>query len=357
MRSFLAEIKIVNLKFIMLSFPFFSSKRLAIDLGTANCLVWSSGEGVVLAEPSVVAIDDVTGKVVAVGSQAHEMLGRTGLGTNLIAQKPLRDGVVADYLVAESMLKYFLDRVLGNSRFIKPEVMICVPSGITQVERRAVLEATLSAGAKTAYLIEHTLAAAIGVKLPLEAAVGSMIVDIGAGQTGAAVISLGGIVVGRSAKVGGTKLDEAIVNYIRRKHNLIIGERMAEEIKVNIGSATDTVKKTLDVKGRDAILGMPKTVVVESGEIREAIAPVLADIIACIKSVLEQTPPELASDIIDRGIIMTGGTSQLRNLDRLVSSSCGVSAYVAEDPTRAIVYGTGIALENIDKWKQLLAVR
>lgn len=345
--------------------PFLKSKRLAIDLGTANCLVWSSGEGVVLAEPSVVAIDDVSGKVAAVGSQAFEMLGRTGLGTNLIAQKPLRDGVVADYLVAESMLKYFLDRVLGTSRFVRPEVMICVPSGITQVERRAVLEATLSAGAKTAYLIEHTLAAAIGVKLPMEQAVGSMIVDIGAGQTGAAVVSLGGIVVGRSAKVGGNRLDEAIASYIRRKHNLIIGERMAEEIKIKIGSATDGpstslragIKKTFDVKGRDAILGMPKTVMVESSEIREAIAPVLAEIIATIKSVLEQMPPELASDIIDRGIVLTGGTSQLRNLDRLVSSTCGVSAYVAEDPMRAIVYGTGIALENVDKWKKLLEVR
>ncbi len=344
---------------------FFSSKRLAIDLGTANCLVWSSGEGVVLSEPSVVAIDDVTGKVIAVGSQAHEMLGRTGSGTNLLAQKPLRDGVIADYLVAESMLKYFLDRVLGNSRFAKPEVMICVPSGITQVERRAVLEATLSAGAKTAYLIEHTLAAAIGVKLPLEAAVGSMIVDIGAGQTGAAVVSLGGIVAAKSAKVGGNRLDEAIVNYVRRKHNLIIGERMAEEIKIKIGSATDSpstslragVKKTQDIKGRDAILGMPKTVTVESLEVQEAMAPTLAEIVACIKSVLEQTPPELASDIIDRGIIMTGGTSQLRNLDRLISSACGVSAHVAEDATRAIVYGTGIALENVDKWKKLLAVR
>ena len=341
----------------MLSFPLFSSKRLAIDLGTANCLVWSSGEGVVLSEPSVVAIDAVSGRVVAVGSQAHEMLGRTGAGTNLLAQKPLRDGVIADYLVAESMLKYFIERVLHTSRFIKPEVMICVPSGITQVERRAVLEATLSAGAKTAYLIEHTLAAAIGAKLPLEAAMGSMIVDIGAGQTGAAVVSLGGIVVARSAKVGGAKIDEAIVAYIRRIHNLIIGERMAEEIKVKIGSATDGLRRTIDVKGRDAIMGMPKTITVEASEIREAIGPVLSEIVACIKNVLEQTPPELASDIIDRGIVMTGGSSQLRNLDRLISSTCGVSAYVAEDPTRAIVYGTGVALENIDKWKRLLMVR
>lgn len=217
-------------------FPLFSSKRLGIDLGTSNCLVWSSGEGLVLAEPSVVAVDWQSGKVVAVGSQAYEMLGRTG-GGNLLAQKPLRDGVVADYLVAESMLNYFLDKVLGTSRFIRPEVMVCVPSGITQVERRAVLEATLAAGAKTAYLIEHPLAAALGAKLPIDAAAGSMIVDIGGGQVGAAVVSLGGIVASSTAKSGGNRLDEAIITYVRRTHNLIIGERMAEDIKIKIGSA------------------------------------------------------------------------------------------------------------------------
>jgi len=349
-------------------FSLLSPKRLAIDLGTANSHVWSSGQGVVLSEPSVVALDSVNGKVVAVGSQAYEMLGRAGIGANLVAQKPLRDGVVADYLVCESMLKYFLDKVLGkpwSTRLMKPEVMVCVPSGITQVERRAVMEATLAAGAKTAYLIEHTLAAAIGAKLPIDAAVGSMVVDIGAGQTSAAVVSLGGIVVSATSKIGGAKLDEAIATYIRRTHNLIIGEKTAESIKIKLGSAKQNgkyplpigLKRVVEVKGRDAILGMPRTINIEAGEISEAMTPVLVEIIACIKNVLEQIPPELASDIIDRGIVLSGGTSQLKNLDRLISTQTGVSAYVAEDPMRCVVYGTGVALENIDKWKRVIQQR
>lgn len=336
--------------------PFLSSKRLGIDLGTSNCLVWSAGEGVVLAEPSVVAVDAVSGRVVAVGSEAREMLGRTG--SNLIAQKPLKDGVVADFLVAQAMLKYFMNKVLGSSRFFKPEVMVCVPSGITQVERRAVLEATLAAGAKTAYLIDQSLAAAIGAKLPIEAAFGSMVVDIGGGQSGAAVVSLGGIVGTASAKAGGNKIDEAIISYLRRAHNLIIGERMAEDIKVKIGAAIlMNPKKTMEVRGRDAILGLPKTVICDSHEITQATGPVLNTIIACIKNVLEQTPPELASDIIERGMVLTGGTSQLRALDRLITSQTNVPAHVAEDPMHAVVYGTGMALENIDAWKRLLVTR
>ena len=336
--------------------PFLKSKRLGIDLGTASCLVWSSGEGVVLSEPSVVAVDSISGKVMAVGSQAAEMLGRT-VG-NLVAQRPLRDGVVADFLVAESMLAYFLDKVLGSSRLARPEVMVCIPWGITQVERRAVLEAALSAGAKAAYLIEHPLAAAIGAKLPIEASVGNMIVDIGAGQVGAAVISLGGIVAAASTKAGGDRLDEAIVTYVRRSHNLLISERMAEEVKIKIGSAVTTgPRKSIDVKGRDAILGMPKTVTVNSEEVAQAMAPVLVQIINCIKSVLEKTPPELSSDIIDRGIVMTGGSSQLRNLDRLISTATGLSCHVAEDPLSCVVYGTGTALENIEHWKRVVSVR
>jgi len=312
----------------------------------------------VLSEPSVVAVDSVTGRVVAVGTQAYEMLGRAGLRSNVILAKPLREGVVADYLVAQSMLGYFLDKVLSYSRFVRPEVMVCVPSGITQVERRAVLEATLAAGAKTAYLIESPLAAAIGAKLPVEAACGSMIVDIGGGSTGAAVVSLGGIVATTTAKVGGNKMDEAIASYVRRVHNLIIGERMAEEVKIKIGAATTTgSKKTIDVKGRDAVFGLPKTIVVDSLEVTEALGSVLLAIINCVKNVLEQTPPELASDIIDRGIVLTGGAAQLKNLDRLISASCGVSAYVSEDPARCAVYGTGVALENIDSWKRVVQVR
>lgn len=312
-----------------------------------------------LSEPSVIAVDSQSGKVVAVGSQAREMLGRTG--TNLIAQKPLRDGVVADYLVTESMLKYFMEKVLGDSgfsRFVRPEVMICVPYGITQVERRAVLEAALSAGAKTAYLIEQPLAAALGVKLSTDAPYGSMIVDIGGGSTGAAVISVGGIVVAATAKVGGNKLDEGIITYLRRNHNLIIGERMAEEIKLNIGSAVaGGPKKVMEARGRDAISGLPKTVTVDTFEVCEAMGSVLSAIIACIKSVLEQTPPELASDIIERGIVMTGGTSQLRGLDRLIASQTNVAAHVAEDPMQCVVYGCAVALENIEAWRRQIQVR
>lgn len=309
-----------------------------------------------LSEPSVVAVDSASGKVVAVGSQAHEMLGRTG--TNLTASKPLKDGVIADFFVCEAMLRHFMDRVLGTSRFARPEVMVCIPSGITQVERRAVLEAALSAGARTAYLIEQPLAAALGAKLPIEAAYGSMVVDIGGGSTGAAIVSLGGVVAASTARVGGAKIDEALITYLRRKHNLIIGERMAEDIKIKIGTAISSgPRKIMEARGRDAIMGLPKTVNIDSEEVTEAISSTLAAVIACIKNVLEQTPPELASDIIDRGIVMTGGTSLLRSLDRLIANQTNVSAHVAEDPMQCVVYGCGMALENIDVWKRAVVAR
>ena len=336
--------------------PLFSSKSLGIDLGTANSRVWSKGAGVVLTEASVVAIDDESGRVVAVGSEAYELLGRTG--TNLVAQKPLSEGVVADFLVAEAMLRHFIDRVLGTSRLMRPEVMVCVPAGVTQVERRAVLEAALAAGARRAYLIEHTLAAAIGANLPIDTPVGSMIVDIGAGQVGAAVISMGGIVAAATARGGGNRIDEAIVVWIRKNHNLVIGERMAEDIKIKIGSATALApKKAIEARGRDAIFGLPKSVTVDSVEITQAIGSALAPIITCIKQVLEQIPPELASDIIDRGIVLCGGTSQLRNLDRLIASQTGVPVSVAENPQECVIYGCGGALENIGTWRRLVAVR
>lgn len=324
-------------------------------MGTSNCLVWVSGEGVVLAEPSVVAVDAMTGKVLSVGSEAHEMLGRTG--GNLIAQRPIRAGVVADYFVCRAMLAYFMGRVTdgGLSRFFKPEVMVSVPSGITQVERRAVLEATIAAGAKSAYLIDQSLAAAIGAKLPIESAFGSMVVDIGGGQAGAAVVSLGGIVASASVKAGGDRLDEAIINFVRREHNLIIGERMAEEVKLKIGSAIPIhPKKTIEVKGRDAIMGLPKSIVIDSSEVTGAMMPIINVIVDCVKKVLEQTPPELASDIIDRGMVLTGGTAQLKGLDRVITSQTNVPAHLAEDSMRAVVYGTGMALENIEIWKKLL---
>lgn len=305
-----------------------------------------------LSEPSVVAFDEVSGKIVAYGRRAYEMLGKTGVDL-VVAKRPLKEGVIADYIASEAMLKAFIESCLGYSRFWGPEVMICVPYGITQVERRAVLEATLSAGARTAYLIDAPLAAAIGSKLPIEAATGSMILDIGGGQAGCAVISLGGIVAASGVRAGGDKLNAEIITYVRRIHNLTIGERTAEEIKLSIGSAlkVNPVKR-MDVRGRDAISGLPKTIILDSNEVTESIDPALLQIVSCVKNVLEQTPPELASDIIDRGIVLTGGTSQLRGIDRYISSQIGVSAHLWEDPMHAVVYGTGIALENIDMWRK-----
>ncbi|OGE00569.1 rod shape-determining protein [Candidatus Curtissbacteria bacterium RIFCSPLOWO2_02_FULL_40_11] len=331
--------------------PLFSSKRLGIDLGTSNCLVWSSGRGIILSEPSVVAVDEATGRIEAVGQRAAEMLGKTAV--DLIIKKPLKEGVIADYVASEAMLKHFLERSFGYSRFSAPEVMISVPYGITQVERRAVLEATLSAGARTAYLIDQPLAAAVGAKLPIEAATGSMILDMGGGQVGSAVVSLGGIVAASGARAGGDKLNEEIITYVRRIHNLIIGDRMAEDIKLSIGSAlkANPVKK-FDVRGRDAISGLPKSITIDSNEVTEAIQPALSLIVNCLKNVLEQTPPELASDIIDRGLVLTGGTAQLRGMERYISNQIGVSAHLWEDPMHAVVYGTGVALENIDIWRK-----
>lgn len=341
----------MQFKMLAMRLPLFSSKRLAIDLGTSNCYVWTEGKGIVIAEPSVVAVDAVSGEVRAVGKRAHEMLGRTA--SDVMAKKPLREGVIADYLASHTMLKHFIGTALGYSRFSAPEVMVCVPYGITQVERRAVLEATLSAGGRIAYLIDGPLAAAIGAKLPIDQPVGSMIVDMGGGQIGAAVISLGGIVAAGGARAGGDKLDEVIATYIRRIHNLTIGEKMAEEIKLKIGSAlkVNPVKK-FEARGRDAITGMPKTISIDSNEVTEAISGVLGQIVTCIKGVLEQTPPELASDIIDKGMVLTGGTAHLRGIDRFISNQIGVSAHVWEDPMHAVVYGAGVALENIDIWRR-----
>lgn len=338
-------------------------KRLGIDLGTANSLVYLTGEGVVLNEPTVVAISIEDNRVVAVGTEAKEMLGRTP--GNIVASRPLKDGVIADYVVTEAMLRYFIDRVCGKSRIFKPEVMICVPSGCTQVERRAVMDATLSAGARTVYLIEEPLAAAIGAKIPIAAASGNMIVDIGGGSSEAAVISLGGVVVHHSVRVAGNKLDEAIASYIKKKNNLIIGERMAEEVKIQIGSAlplkslnskTPATLK-MEVRGRDSLTGLPRMTTLSSEDISEALSLPLNSIITCIKTVLENTPPELASDIIDKGIVLSGGTSTLRNLDKLIIQATGVAVHVAEDPLLCVVRGTGVALENIDLYKRSISRR
>ena len=331
------------------------SKRIGIDLGTANTLVYLVGQGIVLNEPTVVAVTAEENRVVAVGREAKEMLGRTP--GNIVAMRPLRDGVIADYTITEAMLSYFIDKSTGKSRFFKPEVMVCIPSGVTQVERRAVLDATMSAGAKVAYLIEEPLAAAIGAKIPIAQAAGHMVVDIGGGSTECAVISLGGVVVHDSVRVGGNKIDEAIASYIKKKFNLLVGERTAEEIKIQLGNAIveETSDKKLEIRGRDNITGLPRTVELTEAMISEAIYPVLMDIISAVKKVLEQTPPELASDIIDKGVVMSGGTSLLKNLDKLMTNVTGVPCHVAEDALLCVVRGTGVALENIELYKRSIA--
>ncbi|OQA92989.1 MAG: Rod shape-determining protein MreB [Microgenomates group bacterium ADurb.Bin219] len=331
-------------------------KRLGIDLGTTNSLVWLAGKGIVLNEPTVVAISPDDGRLIAVGNEAKLMLGKTP--GNIEAVRPLRDGVIADYAVTEALLRYFIQTACGRAWFFKPEVMICIPGGVTQVEKRAVLDATLSAGARVAYLIDEALAAAIGAKIPIASASGNMIVDMGGGACEAAVISLGGVVVHKSVRMAGNKIDEAIAGHLRKKYNIIIGEQTAEEIKIKIGSALALNKEeTHEVKGRDSVLGLPKLVTVSSTEVTTAIKPILAQIIGTIKSVLEETPPELASDIVDKGIVLSGGTSQLRNLDKLMTQELGVPCHVVEDPLLSVVKGTGIALENIDLYRRSITSR
>lgn len=332
------------------------SKRVGIDLGTANTLVYLGGEGIVINEPTVVAVTAEENRVVAVGKEAKEMLGRTP--GNIVAMRPLRDGVIADYTITQAMLSYFIDKACGTSRLFKPEVMVCIPSGVTQVERRAVLDATMAAGAKIAYLIDEPLAAAIGAKVPIAQAAGHMVVDMGGGSTECAVISLGGVVVHDSVRVGGNKIDEAIANYTKKKFNLLIGERTAEEIKISIGSALIEPGKAvqkIEIRGRDSITGLPRTIELTEEQINEAIDPVLIDIVGGVKKVLEQTPPELASDIIDKGIVMSGGTSLLRNFDKYMTKLTGVPCHLAEDPLLCVVRGTGVALENIELYKRSIA--
>lgn len=326
-------------------------KRLGIDLGTANSLVWKVGEGIMLNEPTVVAISIRDRKVLAVGEEAREMLGRTP--GNITATRPMRDGVIADYVVTEAMLRFFIQKVMGKGFLIKPEVMICVPAGCTQVERRAVLDATLSAGARVAYLIDEPLAAAIGANIPIAEASGNMILDIGGGAAEAAVISLGGVVVAKSVRVGGNKIDLAIADWARKKYNLMIGERTAEEVKMKIGSATELKpEKKIVVRGRDTITGLPREIELTSTEVTAAINRPLTQIIGVVKAVLEDIPPELSSDIIDKGIVMSGGTSMLTNFSNMLTQETGVPCHVAEDPLLCVVKGTGVALENIDLYKR-----
>jgi len=326
--------------------------KIGIDLGTANILVYVQGKGVVLNEPSVVAISEDDNRLLAVGEEAREMIGRTP--ANVRAIRPMRDGVIADYLITEAMLRYVINKV-ARVRFFRPDVMISVPSGVTSVEKRAVRDAALKAGARDAFLIEEPLAAAIGANVPISGPAGNMIIDIGGGTTEIAVIALGGIVVSESVRVGGSRFDEAIASYIRRKYNLMIGERTAEEVKIRIGSALPLDEPLqMEVKGRDLIAGLPRTIPLSSGEVTEAIEQPLQQIISAIRGVLEQTPPELASDIIDKGMVMSGGGSLLRSLDTLLTQVTGIPCHVAENALNSVAVGTGRALEQFGTYRKSL---
>jgi len=323
------------------------SKDMGIDLGTANSLVYVKGKGIVLREPSVVAIQRDNGHVLAVGEDAKQMIGRTP--GNIIAIRPMKDGVIADFDVTQSMIKYFINKSLcGRTFLVRPRVVVSVPSGVTAVEERAVREAAIQAGAREAYLIEEPMAASIGAGLPVHEPTGNMIVDIGGGTTEVAVISLGGIVTSRSVRKAGDAMDESIILHVKKTYNLMIGERTAEEIKIEIGTAYPLdVVETYEVRGRDLVSGLPKTVEITSEEIYKALSDPVDSILDAIKSTLEQTPPELSADIMDRGIVMAGGGSLLRGLDRLVSEQTGMPVHLADDPLLAVAYGTGRVLENI----------
>lgn len=325
--------------------------KIGIDLGTANTLVHFPKKGIVINEPTVVAISLDDNRVLAVGQEAKEMLGRTP--ETIVASRPMRDGVIADYRVTEAMLRYFINKALGKVRFFRPEVMISVPGGITSTERRAVIDAAVAAGAKSAFVIKETVAAAIGAGIPISSASGNLIIDMGGGTTDVAVLSLGGIVNSTSARVAGNKLDAAIAEYVRKKYNLAIGERTAEEIKITIGSALALPEEeVMEIKGRDNVTGLPKTVTLSTNEVVEAIQEELKEMVRAVKTVLQDTPPELASDIIDKGMIMTGGTAQLRNLDHYISQAVGVPCYVAEEPLLCVAKGTGVALDHLDSYKK-----
>ena len=329
------------------------SKDMGIDLGTANTLVYVNGKGIVLREPSVVAIQNDTKTVLAVGEEAKKMIGRTP--GNIVAIRPMKDGVIADFDVTQSMLKYFIRKAYGRKSFIQPRVVVCVPSGVTEVEKRAVEEAAYQAGAREAYLIEEPMAAAIGAGLPVEEPTGSMVVDIGGGTTEVAIISLGGIVTAKSIRVGGDELDESIIHYIKREYNLMIGERTAEEVKITIGSAFPKAKEDrMLIRGRDLVSGLPKTLEISSHEIMEALREPVSQIVEAIKYTLEKTPPELAADIMEIGIMLTGGGALLDGLDALVRKETGMPVRIADEPLDCVVLGTGKAIESIDTLKRVL---
>jgi rod shape-determining protein MreB len=326
-------------------------KKIGIDLGTANTLVYVPKRGVIINEPTVVAVSVDDNRVLAVGNEAKEMIGKTP--DSIVAYRPLRDGVIADYKVTQAMLAYFISKAEGKIRIFRPEVMISVPAGITSTERRAVIEAAMAAGAKAAYLVKEPVLAAIGAGIPINSPAGNMIVDIGGGTSEVAVISLGGIVAWSSVRVAGDKIDRAIAEYIKKKHNLAIGERTAEEVKIQIGSALHNAERgNMEVRGRDLVEGLPKTIEITNKEVVDAISTELREIIKAIKAVLQETPPELSADIINRGMILSGGGALLNKMDELVTKATGVPAYIADEALLCVVKGTGVALENLDVYKR-----
>lgn len=329
-------------------------KKIGIDLGTTNILVYVPKRGIIINEPSVVAISTIDNKVLAVGIEAKEMIGRTP--DSIVASRPLKDGVIADYKTTEIMLKYFINKAVGGIKLFRPEVMVAVPAGITSTEKRAVIDATIAAGAKAAYIITEPIVAAIGAGIPIGEPSGHMIIDIGGGTSEIAVISLGGIVSSLSVRIGGNRFDASIAEFIRKKYGLAIGERTAEDIKISIGSAMYLDKKmSMKVKGRDILGGLPRTIVVTSDDVTEAIQNDLEGIINATKAVLQKTPPELSADVIDKGIIFSGGSSLLRNINKLMEKAINVPAYIADDSILCVAKGTGIALENLDLYKRSLA--
>ena len=331
----------------------FGAQQIGIDLGTANVLVYVPGRGITIDGPSVVAVSTDDNHVETIGDEARQMIGRAP--SNIAVVRPMREGVIADYVITQEMIRHLIRRVCGRVRFYKPDVMVSVPTGITSVERRAVHDAVISAGAGNAYLIEEPLAAALGANVPISSPSGNMIVNVGGGTTEVAVLSLNAIVVCSSVRVGGTRLDTTIYNYVKRHYNLLIGEGTAEEVKIAVGSALPMERPlTLEVRGRDQVAGLPRTITISSDEITEAIQETVAIIVKCVRDVLVKTPPELASDIIDRGIVMTGGGSLLRNLDGLLTQETGIACYVTESPLISVALGTGVALQYFDTLKRSL---
>jgi rod shape-determining protein MreB len=326
-------------------------RKIGIDLGTCNSLVFVPKKGVILNEPSVVAVSLDENRILAVGEKAKEMTGRTP--DTIRVYRPMRDGVIADFRVTQAMLSYFIDKVLGNFKFLKPELMISVPAGITSTEKRAVIEAAVNAGAKEAFVAKEPILAAIGAGIPINACSGNMIVDIGGGTSEVAVISLGGIVTASSLRVAGDKMNFAISEFIKKKYNLAVGDQTAEEIKIRIGTALpEKEEKTMEVRGRDLVLGLPKNIKVSSNEVCGALSESLSEIIQVIKQVLRDTPPELSADIMDKGMIISGGGALLRNIDELISQAIGIPCFIAEDPLLCVAKGTGVVLENLEDYKK-----